>query len=338
MVVTGEGAVLDGRAHGGQGGGDHRGRLAASTRGIATNSAFSNPTRDWVAEFNRGHERPAAVLWQRSDLEQMLVANPSALLRVAPEALSAQGMAVAVRERSGRAARIPAEGELRLIWEHRDDLELDALTQLALAAGEREHGRLVERPWIMSLDDEHLLEVCGVGLTNLPALVWRAIRMGTGEAPIFRLGEHLVSAVLARMPPKAAEVLLTAPWSALESEDRERSEDDIALLRAQIYDPIAWAARRALGCACANDCPRMVPGGDEPGENVLGTLRGETPATATRGIIDIEMPEEPCGVGLPLGDDQQCPWFRDAPLADVLDEVQFALRARLAAVGDPDIG
>jgi hypothetical protein len=28
---------------------------------------------------------PATVLWQRSDLEQMLVANPSALLRVAPE-------------------------------------------------------------------------------------------------------------------------------------------------------------------------------------------------------------------------------------------------------------
>jgi hypothetical protein len=80
--------------------------------------------------------------------------------------------------------------------------------------------------------------------------------------------------------------------------------------------------------------PPNAARGDEPGENVLDTLRGETPATATRGIIDIEMPEEPCGVGLPLGDDQQCPWFRDAPLADVLDEVQFALRARLAALGD----
>jgi hypothetical protein len=107
----------------------------------------------------------------------------------------------------------------------------------------------------MSLDDEHLLEVCGVGLTNLPALVWRAIFMGTGEAPIFRLGEHLVSAVLARMPPKAAEVLLTAPWSALESEDRERSEDDIALLRAQIYDP----SRGRRGVRSAVPAPMIAP-------------------------------------------------------------------------------
>jgi hypothetical protein len=45
----------------------------------------------------------------------------------------------------------------------------------------------------------------------------------------------------------------------------------------------------------------------------------------------MEMEREPCAVGLPLGEDVGCPWFRKAPLEDVVDELQFALRARITA-------
>jgi hypothetical protein len=48
---------------------------------VATNAGFSNPTRDWVREFNQTHARPTVVLWPRARLEELLVKNPSALLR-----------------------------------------------------------------------------------------------------------------------------------------------------------------------------------------------------------------------------------------------------------------
>jgi hypothetical protein len=39
----------------------------------------------------------------------------------------------------------------------------------------------------------------------------------------------------------------------------------------------------------------------------------------------------PCAVGLPLGEEERCPWFRDAPLEDLVDEMKFALDARITA-------
>jgi hypothetical protein len=45
--------------------------------------------------------------------------------------------------------------------------------------------------------------------------------------------------------------------------------------------------------------------------------------------IDIENLEEPCAVGLPLDEETGCPWFRNASMADVVDELQHALRERL---------
>ena len=37
---------------------------------IATNSRFSNDTRDWVAEFQATHPRPVIRLWDRDALER----------------------------------------------------------------------------------------------------------------------------------------------------------------------------------------------------------------------------------------------------------------------------
>jgi hypothetical protein len=58
---------------------------------IATNSRFSNDTRDWLAEWIRSHPRPAVLLWDREALERMLTQHPSGVARVAPVALSLDG-------------------------------------------------------------------------------------------------------------------------------------------------------------------------------------------------------------------------------------------------------
>jgi hypothetical protein len=45
----------------------------------------------------------------------MIVANPSTLLRVAPEAFSPQGMAAAIEQRFQTTARILSEGEIHFL-------------------------------------------------------------------------------------------------------------------------------------------------------------------------------------------------------------------------------
>jgi hypothetical protein len=297
---------------------------------IATNSAFSNPTRDWVAEFNRGHDRPTAVLWDRNDLESMVVAHPSVLLRVAPEALAPQGMVAAIVARFRTTARVPSEGETRHVWEHLDSVELAPMATMALAAGEREHGSLAQRPWIMRLEDEDVLTICSVGLANLPALIYRAVVLGVGERPLYRLGEHLVSVALARLGQQAVGALLSAPW-ALVDQGHEIDDETVAMLREQIYEPVYSGARRHLGCACAEDCRRMLPSceDDVVGSKAFDYLTRVPQAPPDPRMIDIEVYREPCGVGLSLGEDERCPWFRDVPLWDVVGEVQHALRVRL---------
>ncbi|WP_321920605.1 restriction endonuclease [Paraburkholderia tropica] len=43
---------------------------------IATNTQFSNPTRDWVKEWQRTFSRPRVQLWDRAHLERYLSRHP----------------------------------------------------------------------------------------------------------------------------------------------------------------------------------------------------------------------------------------------------------------------
>lgn len=70
---------------------DAQGDAEVAVLVIATNSRFSNDTRDWVTEFQKKNPRPVIKLWDRSQLERMVVRHPSIVARIAPQALSLQG-------------------------------------------------------------------------------------------------------------------------------------------------------------------------------------------------------------------------------------------------------
>jgi HJR/Mrr/RecB family endonuclease len=54
---------------------------------IATNSQFSNPTRDWVKQWQETNPRPVIRLWDRYNLERHISKHPAVAVRLFPDAL-----------------------------------------------------------------------------------------------------------------------------------------------------------------------------------------------------------------------------------------------------------
>jgi HJR/Mrr/RecB family endonuclease len=49
---------------------------------IVTNTTFSNPTRDWVKDWQQHHMRPLVRLWDKNALEKLLAKHPAAVVRL----------------------------------------------------------------------------------------------------------------------------------------------------------------------------------------------------------------------------------------------------------------
>lgn len=74
---------------------------------IVTNAQFSNPTRDWVKEWQKKHPVPKVQLWDKAQLERYLSRHPDVVLRLFSKALSLQGRYQAMESRfwvSGKSA------------------------------------------------------------------------------------------------------------------------------------------------------------------------------------------------------------------------------------------
>ncbi len=67
------------------------GKAAVDVIVIATNTAFSNPLRDWVKEWQNENARPRVKLWERTELENHCSKNPAAVIRLFARALTMQG-------------------------------------------------------------------------------------------------------------------------------------------------------------------------------------------------------------------------------------------------------
>ena len=66
---------------------------------IATNAQFSNPTLDWVREWQSKYPRPKVKLWDRVQLERYLSRHPEVVLRLFSGALSLEGRCHALEAR-----------------------------------------------------------------------------------------------------------------------------------------------------------------------------------------------------------------------------------------------
>jgi|CZKJ01.1.fsa_nt_gi hypothetical protein len=167
---------------------------------IVTNTSFSNPTRNWVSEWQRSHPRPTVKLWDRTHLERFLCRYPAATLRVFAKALTPQGRLEVIRERFWQHSAYATQEHLKELWERRNDLEWESVTLIAAVVSEFANGSVNEHPWLQALECEDFLKLLRIGLASALSFCIRADEAGVDQGPYLDGMGYLVLAALARYP------------------------------------------------------------------------------------------------------------------------------------------
>lgn len=314
---------------------------------VATNSRFSNDTRDWVEEFQEGHPRPVIKLWDRSQLERMVSAHPAVVARIAPQALSPQGRLEAATSAFWNRGEWPQGRDLDLFWEERKELELTSDGLLTCVVGEAARNGLTRRPWAGELDTERLPGVLVTGLANSGALLIRMQAMGRDTDGFADGLTHLMAATMARFNAEVVLKFITDPWSFTDGPEEESRER----LRGLLIEPILERLLAYFGAACVADCVRVSADFElkEEGDirdrwlSVIPARYGPPPPEEDGRFIIIEDGEQPCNAGLDLGEEHPCPFVAGTArpweelVADLRTVMVNRIAERVKVVGTADI-
>lgn len=282
---------------------------------VATNTQFSNPTRDWVKDWQVKHPRPKVKLWDRSQLERYLSRHPEVVLRLFSEALSVQGRFQAMESRFWNKFEYATPGTLATIWKARKELDVSAMGIFAAAVNEFANGSIIHRPWAAVLDSSSLIEVLHLGLINIPYVWMRAIKTGMEQRPILRAYAYFILAALDALPAENVHKLIT------DSITRGKGEDIPEDVQAFLLMPIMDALLSEIQDVCSSDCRRMscldrnvLTNENDEVENYWLRLEGQgLEEPAQRQILRLENFAAPCVVGFPVDDKVHCPLFLQEP-------------------------
>lgn len=297
--------------------------LNAQSRGdldylvIATNTQFSNPTRDWVKEWQGQHKRPKVKLWDHAHLERLLSKHPDVVLRLFSEALSLQGQAQAMETRFWNKLEYTPVGSLENLWAARKECEFTAMGMFAAVTNEFYNGDICKRSWGACLDEDDLIEVLQMGLMNVPYLVMRSFKTGADQEPVIRAISYLIMCCLEFY---TAEGMAKIIDQCLFRGDRADMPDNV---KEVLLMPIMDRMLSEMQELCSEDCSRIssfrdnafTKGGDE-----IETYwqRFDEKDFSEKGeekgrYLLIERQDAPCEMGFKVNKDSGCPLFGTEP-------------------------
>ena len=273
---------------------------------IATNTNFSNPTRDWIKEWQVSNPRLTVKLWERSELENLCSKNPLAVVRLFRKALSPHGKLEVARSKLWDYASFTDEPMLIELWESREKLNISPEALVALVSSEMANGDINNRSWAIFVEEDILVNSLGSGLLNFLYLVFRANEYGVSQASYFGAFAYLTLACCERIGTKETVSLFTDIWMA--DEENEYPED----LKNIILQPVLNLLQNQIRDVCTSDCCRVST------DNVLLTEKevnqywnrlsiGTNSNKEDDTTLTIESLIEPCKVGFSVGKDNGCP-------------------------------
>jgi Restriction endonuclease len=218
---------------------------------VATNTQFSNPTRDWVKEWQRKHPRPKVKLWDASQLERYLSKHPDVVLRLFSEALSPEGRFQALETGFWNRMHLAPAGVLANLWKVRSETELTPMGIFATIVCEFANGSITQRPWGAILEIRPLLEVLAAGLGNIPYLAKRCDEAGIDQSHIFRPMAYLTLVALDRMSADGVAKFLVDQVS------RGKPEKMTDEVKQMLIEPVVRQLQAELQDVCAADCSRV---------------------------------------------------------------------------------
>ena len=289
---------------------------------VATNTTFSNPTRDWVKQWQERFPVPKVLLWDRASLERMLAHQPATVLRLFEGGLSSAGYLEAIRERFWNLLEYSSIERIKRIWSERDALEIGPMERFALIANEFAHGRIDERPWAAACDPTATLEVYQVGIFNLLYLYARMVKTAVDEGPIVRTLAYLTLATLRDFPSEQISKLLR---SALANDDEEPlPEKALEFLLMPILDSL----HGDLQLVCSSDCERFSRDDSRKHWAERDSLQSYWSRFSKRGTPQLkskdnyhrlEFTTAPCRIGFALGSEASCPLYQVQAALENLD-------------------
>jgi hypothetical protein len=282
---------------------------------VATNSRFSNPTRDWVDERERSFPRPSIKLWDKDRLDRLVRRYPTVAARILPQALTDDERLRLLVTRFEEFGEEPTELDLDYFWERKDwvaERESSLLAQAAAVFLYTE-GILLPRvrQWWRLLRDGDVPDALAYALIGLIALVWKdQLPRPVERYRLVASAARMVTACLALMP-NAAAVIAANPWGiVVGGEDIADNEEELERWQALVLRPVLAFIQADLLDACAGDCSRVTADNPHEAESLTSAsfwelLLEDIPGDKKTGTLVIETTAEPCTVGLAM--DSGCP-------------------------------
>ena len=303
---------------------------------VVTNTTFSNPTRDWVRQWQTSHPRPRVKLWDHGSLERLLSRHPTVVLRLFSEALSPTGLLKVTEQRFWDKLEYVPVRALRTFWAARDTIGIDAPQRFALVANEFGHGDIIARPWAAQAPSE-VLETLLIGLTNLTYLRLRADKVGIDEKPILAAVAHLI---LVSLQQYEATDIATVLLETVRGRDKKALPDQmVEMLLMPVLDRLAGEMQDVCTAGCDRmslSDPTTLLGDENPVDTYWERVNpdGRPIGTEPRSFLMIENYTLPCKIGFPVNKDRGCPLYGVEPtlnnIAEFLAVIKRVSRFRLA--------
>ena len=300
---------------------------------ITTNTQFSNPTREWVKEWQRKYPKPKVQLWDKAQLERYLSRHPDVVLRLFSQALSLHGRLQALESRFWNKLEFVPPSTLADIWKARttDDVKFTALAVFALVANEFANGKIIHRPWAAALNDKSLVETIALALSNAGYLSIRSSRAGIDRKILYRTFAYLILVALDRLPVENVTRLVV---DSLNRGEEEPFPDEV---QEMLLMPIIDQLLSEFQDLCSSDCERIMvmdrgaltEDKDEVDVYWLRLQPEGIEESGDRRQLRIEGYNKPCKVGFPVNKDNGCPLFAFDPSIKNVGEL-LALFQRVA--------
>ncbi len=291
---------------------------------IATNTTYSNPTRDWVKDWQKSHPLPRIKLWDHETLERLLSKHPNVVLRLFSEALSPEGLLMAVEKRFWERLEYSSERALQTFWRDRSRIKIEPLQRIALIANEFARGNIERRPWAAIAEPVERVHTLLIALSNLGYLYFRLFRVGEKQEPILETIAHLILAALQVSSSDDIAAMIVEHGLSV---DGEKMPDEVA---DQLFLPVLDRLMGEIRDVCTSDCERFF---DHP----LTTLVSEAmsvesyPRRFSRtGFDDTEGDDsyfvlqnttKPCKAGFALEGEKGCPLYESDQTLEKLTDL-----------------
>jgi len=312
---------------------------------FCTNSRFTNPTRDWVTEWQAAHPRPKIRLWDRDHLARMVRQHPTVAARVLPDALDDVQRLELLLDRFRSLGETPALPDLEYFWVHPDvvgalDQVEDRVGAIAMFAYTEGDEGLVERPWatLIGTDPGEVRTAVLEAAIGLPLLQIRPLSRPLDGVRNTATSAYLVLAVMHQLEAAELFEMLHSPGDFVEGQFAATfAKPSGAAAWRQITSAVVQRIQAELEDVCGADCRRVDAEPNVFPSHLVGKRYwrrfglGEPPED--RRLI-IESYREPCVVGLDVNENRSCPLLAEPELT--LERVTELQRITLFRRANPE--